>query len=93
MSFGFPAWIIVSSGFPDADLIVRLSLVILIFSVYVPGFTVITSPEVELFTAFWIESPGWTEISAAAPILDIDTKIRRTANKLANLLILKPPFI
>jgi len=52
--------ITVSSGFPDADIITRLlALVISIFSLYVPGYTIIVSPLVfALFTAAWIEPPG-----------------------------------
>jgi hypothetical protein len=61
------------------------------FSVYVPGITVITSPETALFTAACMDSPGLTEISVAAPILGINIKVKNI-NKIAiTLLIPIPP--
>jgi hypothetical protein len=47
----FLALIIVLFGFLESDRMVRFSLAILIFSTYLPGFTIITSPETELLTA------------------------------------------
>jgi hypothetical protein len=93
-SFVDLALIIVSSGFPDCDLIVRLPLVMLIFSVYVPAFKVIVSPELALFTAACIEFPGWTIISAADPLPEINTKIRKIPSRMTSLfLITIPPSI
>jgi hypothetical protein len=56
----------------------------------VPGFKIITSPEVAfaLFTAACIESPGWTKISAV-PIPE-PSKIRKAANKIINLFMVIP---
>lgn len=81
------------SGFPDSDLRIRFPLSILIFSVYVPGFTIITSPGLELFIAFCIELPGLTIIFAAFPTPDIDNKIVRVKIKVINLFILIPPSV
>ena len=81
--------IIVSSGFPDSDFISRLFVFTLIFSVYVPGFKIITSLElVALSTAACIESHGWTKISAV-PIPE-PNKIRKVVNKMINLFMLIP---
>jgi hypothetical protein len=59
----------------------------------VPGFKIITSPEVafELFTATCIESPGWTRISAEVPIPENDIKIRMVRNKVVNFFTMIPP--
>jgi hypothetical protein len=54
---------------------------------------VILSPEFALFTAVCIELPGWTKISAAVPIPDINTKMRKAHIKVVNLFILIPPSI
>jgi hypothetical protein len=51
------------------------------------------SPEVALLIEVCIEFPGWTNISAAAPIPEIDAKTRKAANKVINLFIPTPPFI
>lgn len=94
LAFAFLDIIRVSSGFPEYDLIVRFSLAIVIFSTYVPGFTIITSPGVALFTAVGIELfPGLTKISAAVPIPDSDNKIRKVRSKMVNFFILIPPYI
>jgi len=85
------ALIVVFSGVPDSDRIVRLSLLTLRFSIYVPGFTVIISPEVELSRAVCIELPGLTKISAAVPIPDINNKMRKANSKVVNFFILIPP--
>lgn len=85
------ALIIVSSGFPDCDLIKRLLLAMLTFSVYVPGFMVIVSPDLELFIAVCIESPGWTILSAADPVPEINAKIRKIPNNMTSLLLIPIP--
>lgn len=85
-------FIIVLLGFPDSDLIVIPLLATLIFSVYVPGFTVIISPELALSTAACIEPGDWTIISAAFPIPEINIKIKKVNNKVINLLIKIPPL-
>jgi len=46
---------------------------------------VITSPELAVFMAVCIEFPGWTIISAAAPMPEINDKMRKTISKTGNL--------
>jgi hypothetical protein len=43
---------------------------------------VIVSPDFELSIAACIESPGWTIISAADPIPEINDKIRKIPSKI-----------
>jgi hypothetical protein len=47
----------------------------------------ISSPEVALFTADCIDSPGWTVSSAAVQILEQKEKITRATAKVKNLFI------
>ena len=86
------ALIIVFSGFPDSYLITRLCVVTLMFSLYVPGLTIITSPEAALFTAFCIESVELTEISLAAAIPETNAKISMTISRMINFLIFIPQY-
>ena len=55
---------------------------------------VIVSPELELLMAVCIEFPGWTIISAADPIPEINTKIRKIPSKMISLFLISiPPSI
>lgn len=52
---------------------------------------VIVSPDFELSIAACIESPGWTIISAADPIPEINDKIRKIPSKISTLFLIPIP--
>jgi len=54
---------------------------------------VIVSPEFALFTAVCIEFPGSTIISAADPIPEVNTKIRRISDKMTSLFFISNPSV
>jgi len=49
---------------------------------------VITSPELALSTKSCIESPGWTMNSSAAPIPEINIKMRKAISEKVNLFLI-----
>lgn len=52
---------------------------------------VIVSPELELFMAACIESPGWTILSAADPIPEVNNKIRKIPSRMTTLFLISIP--
>ncbi len=51
------------------------------------------SPELALFTAVCIEFPGWTIISAADPLPEINIKIRKIPSRMTSLFLISNPSI
>jgi len=50
----------------------------------------ISSPGLALFIAACIDSPGWTKISTAIPVLEFNVKIKKATAKAINLFISIP---